>query len=94
MPETDPDRRIPLPTRTQGLAGADIILLLPGTPRPGSACPCPAHTTQTRENVGKIFYCCHPCLVEHWGLELGVSQHLLKQGDGLIHLPELRLCLL
>lgn len=56
--------------------------------------PCPHHTQ--RANVGKIVYCCHPCW---WntgavGWNWGGSQHLLEQGDGLIHLPELRLCLL
>lgn len=60
MPETDPDRRIPLPTRTQGLAGADTLLLLPGTPRPGLHAPALPTPHRQEKMLAKYFIAAIP----------------------------------
>lgn len=98
MPETDPGRRILLPTRTRARQEPAVLLLLLGSPRSGLCTP-PAHTLPTPHRqermLGKYFIAAIPVDgtlgAEGWN---GGSQHLLEQGDGLIHLPELRLCLL
>lgn len=94
MPETDPDRRIPLPTGNQDLAAGRQPSCFAQSP---GLCTPPVPTTHRQQQfLAKYFIAAIPVGGSLGALRVGAggSQHLLEQGNGLIHLPELCLCLL